>query len=396
MKKYLFVQLKRLLRILPPVVLVAALLFGCVIVAYGAMKDLEENSGKTTKFQVGVVGTAGDTYLQLGLKALESLDSSRFAVELTQMEESEAETAMRRGDISAFIVIPEGFLDAAFRGEIIPLKFVCSSTSLSLVTMLKDELTRVVGTLLLEAQKGSYGAWGAMEENGFDGNQVLNDISIEYAEFVFDRSNIYRVSRLTVFDGLGMDGYLISGFCIILFLLICLTFAPMMIRRDHALSRMLCTHRRPVSLQVFCDFAVYLLGLICVIGIVLLCAAVLAGYRASLQAVLQGLTIVFCLGAMSFLMYEIASDMISGVLLQFFLILALCFVSGCLYPITFFPDAVQKLSGFLPTGLARMQLADSILQTSSLDTTVALLGYGVLFIAGSVLVRKLKVAGVRG
>ena len=396
MKKYFLVQLKRMLRIVPPIVLVAALLFGCVIIAYGAMKNLKEDSGKTTKFQVGVVGTAGDSYLQLGLKALESLDSSRFVIELAEMEESDAEAAMRRGDISAFIVIPDGFLDAAFRGEIIPLKFVCSSTSLSLVTMLKDELTRVVETLLLEAQKGSYGAWGAMEENGLNGNQVLNDISIEYAEFVFDRSNVYRPSRLTVFDGLGMDGYLISGFCVILFMLICLTFAPVMIHRDHALSRMLCTHRRPVSLQVFFDFIAYFLGLLCVIGIVLLGAVVLAGYRVTMQAALQGLTVVFSLGAMSFLMYEIASDLISGVLLQFFVILALCFVSGCLYPITFFPDAVQKLSVFLPTGLARMQLADSILQISSFGTTAALLGYGSLFIVGSMLVRKIKVVGVRG
>ena len=396
MKKYFIVQLKRLLRILPPIVLVAALLFGCVIVAYGAMKSLDEDTGKTTRFQVGIVGTAGDTYLQLGLKALESLDSSRFAIELVEMEEDDAQSAMRQGNISAFIVIPDGFLDAALRGEIIPLKFVCSSTSLSLVTMLKDELTRVIEILLLEAQKGTYGAWYAMEANGLDGDALIDDISIEYAEFVFSRSNVYRTSYLTVFDGLGTDGYLISGFCVILFMLICLTFAPVMIRRDYALSRMLCSHRKPISLQVFCDFLVYFLGLICVIGIVLLSAMALSWCQVTWQAVVQGLVIVFSLGAMSFFMYEIASDLVTGVLLQFFVILALCFVSGCLYPITFFPDAVQKISCFLPTGLARMQFADCVMETSTTTTTIALLGYGSIFLAGSTLVRKLKVAGVRG
>ena len=396
MKKYFLIQLKRMLRMLPGVVLVAAVLFGCVMVAYGAAMDLQEDSGKTTKFQVGVVGTAGDSYLQLGLKALESLDSSRFVVELVEMQESEAEETLRRGDISAFMVIPDGFLDAAFRGEILSLKFVCGSNSFDMATMLKDELTKAVESLLLEAQKGAYGAWGAMEENGFNGNQVLNDISIEYAEFVFSRSNAYRPIRLTVFEGLGMDGYLISGFCVILFMLICLIFAPMMIRRDHALSRMLCAHKRPVALQVLCDFAVYFLGLLSVVGMVLFGAVLLIDCGINMKMVVQGLTVVFCLGAMSFLMYEIASDMISGVLLQFFVILALCFISGCLYPITFFPDAVQRLSEFLPTGLARMQLADGILQRTSVATTAALLSYGGIFVAGSVLVRKLKVAGVRG
>ena len=201
---------------------------------------------------------------------------------------------------------------------------------------------------------------------------------------------------MTVFDGLGTDGYLISGFCVILFMLICLTFAPVMIRRDYALSRMLCSHRKPISLQVFCDFLVYFLGLICVIGIVLLSAMALSWCQVTWQAVVQGLVIVFSLGAMSFFMYEIASDLVTGVLLQFFVILALCFVSGCLYPITFFPDAVQKISCFLPTGLARMQFADCVMETSTTTTTIALLGYGSIFLAGSTLVRKLKVAGVRG
>lgn len=396
MKKYFLIQLKRMLRMLPAVVLVAAVLFGCVIVAYGAMTDMQEDSGKTTKFQVGIVGTAGDSYLQLGLKALESLDSSRLVVELVEMQEAEAEVALRRGSISSFIVIPDGFLDAALRGEIIPLKFVCGANSFNMVTMLKDELTKVIETLLLEAQKGTYGAWNAMEANGADGDRMIGQISIEYAEFVFTRSNVYRSFRLTVFEGLGMDGYLISGLCVILFLLICLTFAPMMIRQDHALSRVLCAQRRPPSLQVLCDFAVYILGLIFVLGIVLLAGVLLSWCSVTSQVVIQGLVVIFGLGAMSFFMYEIASDLISGVLLQFFVILALCFVSGCLYPITFFPDVVQKFACFLPTGLARMQVADGILGISSVGTTAALLGYGVSFVAGSMLIRKLKVAGVRG
>lgn len=396
MKKYFLIQLKRLLRIFPSVLLVAALLFGCVFVAYRAINNMNDDTEKTTRFQVGIVGTAGDSYLTLGLKALESLDSSRFAVELVEMQEDGAENAMRRGDISAFIVIPDGFLDAALRGEIMPLKFVCTSGSLTLVSMFKDELTRIIEVLLIESQKGIYGSENAMQSQGLNSSQVVYDISIEYAEFVFTRSNMYRASRLETFNGLGLDGYLISGLCILLFMLICLTFAPTMIRRDQALSRMLCAHRRSIFMQVFCDYIVYFLGLFCVAGIVLLCTVAMSEYKITMFVVMQGLAILFSLGAMSFLMYEIASDLVSGVLLQFFVVLALCFISGCLYPITFFPDAVQKLSCFLPTGLARMQLADMIRNTSSFGTTAALLGYGCIFFSGSVLVRRIKVAGVRG
>ena len=90
------------------------------------------------------------------------------------------------------------------------------------------------------------------------------------------------------------------------------------------------------------------------------------------------------------------SDLIGGVLMQFFVTLALCFVSGCLYPITFFPDAVQKLAKFLPTGIARMQIGNCILGCVSWETILPLLGFGCLFLGGAVLIRRFKVAGIRG
>ena len=124
MKKYFCVQLKRLGRIVIPVLLVAAILFGCLMVVYDAVISMSEESEVTTRYQVGVVGTADDLYLQLGMKAMAAIDSSRFSIELVEMEEKEAEKAMRRGKIAAFVVFPEEFLDSAFRGKIIPVKFV--------------------------------------------------------------------------------------------------------------------------------------------------------------------------------------------------------------------------------------------------------------------------------
>ena len=149
MKKYLLLQLKRLARILPPVLLVAAVLFGCMSVAYDAIGDINNESGQQTKFKVGLVGTAGDTYMEMGLAAVESFDSTRFSVDFDQMEEKEAEKAMRQGKISAFIQFPEGFMDEAMYGNILPIKFVTSVGADSLVSMVKEELTGIGGGELL-------------------------------------------------------------------------------------------------------------------------------------------------------------------------------------------------------------------------------------------------------
>ena len=72
---------------------------------------------------------------------------------------------------------------------------------------------------------------------------------------------------------------------------------------------------------------------------------------------LRGLPVAVLAAAVSYLVYSLVSDLISGVLLQFFVSLALCFVSGCLYPVYFFPSGVQRVAAWLPTGAARNYLA---------------------------------------
>ena len=246
MRRYLLLQLKRLVRILPPVLLVAAVLFGCMSLAYDAIGRISNDAGEQAKFKVGLVGTAGDSYMQMGLAAVESFDSTRFSVEFDQMEEKEAEAAMRWGKLAAFIQFPEGFMDAAMYGDIMPIKFVTSVGSDGLVSMVKEELTGVVEIMIAHTQKGIYGAGAAAGDHGGNAGAAIDGISLQYVEFIISRSKGYKVVEIGTFDGLGMDGYLISGLCIVLFMLICLIFAPAMIRRDQAMARMLKSRSRPV------------------------------------------------------------------------------------------------------------------------------------------------------
>ena len=312
------------------------------------------------------------------------------------MTEPEAESAMRRGTIVAFLVIPDNFLDEAMYGNIIPLKYVCTTSAMGLVSMIKDEISQLIETMLIEAQKGIYGSGNALDDYGLDGGKIVGQISLEYVDLVFSRSRMYTVTEMKKFDGLGMGGYMLSGLCVVLFLLVCLTFAPVMIRPDQSLARVLAAKRRPAVAQVLCDFAVYMVGVLGVAAVIWLLVVVKAGQGIPLLTVLRCVPALFALSAMSFLLYEASSDLISGVILQFFVALVLSFISGCLYPITFFPDSVQRLSNWLPTGLARLQLAGCILGKSSLETTMALLGFGCVFLAVTIVIRRIKVSGVRG
>ena len=389
-------QIKRLMRILLPALLVAAILFGCLALAYQAVVSMDDDTQKQSKIKFGVVGTAGDTFLEMGMLALKTMDSSRFTIDFVAMEEADAESAMRRGDIAAFVVIPDGFVDAAMYGEIMPVKYVSTVGAVGLVTLVKDEITKMVEDIVIQTQKGIFGVGEAMRDEGLSSGQAEYDLTFQYFDFIFARSKMYSVNVLGNASGISLEDYLLSGFCVVLVMLVCLVFAPVMVRSDMSLARVLSANRRPVISQAACDFAAYLIGIVCIIGVLLAVAAYTGWVDLTAGVLLQWIPVVIAVGAMSFLLYELTDNLISGVLLQFFALLALCFVSGCFYPTTFFPESVQTLAAYLPTGIARTQLAESFAGVMHIVGALMLLAYGGAFFGVAVLIRKMKVAFVRG
>ena len=86
---------------------------------------------------------------------------------------------------------------------------------------------------------------------------------------VLDMRQVYSLEELGIADALGMEDYILCGLGIVLLMLICLPFAPLMIPGDPALGRLLCSKGRPAWKQALCDYAAYVLALLCLLGILL-------------------------------------------------------------------------------------------------------------------------------
>ena len=181
---------------------------------------------------------------------------------------------------------------------------------------------------------------------------------------------------------LGMEDYLLCGLAVLLMLLTCLPFAPVLLQKDRALSAMLAAKGIGHIRQALAELAAYGLALLATVtaaGIAVMAFLgipdvyqlmdILSGI---LPALLMAITLSFCV-------YSISSHLISGVLLQFFLTVALCFVSGCMYPVFFFPMEVQRFSAWLPTGLARSRMAVAFTGTGDETQLLVLMAYCALF-----------------
>lgn len=392
MRKYLLLYSKRLLKILPFVIVVTSILFGSLAVAFRVVKEMDENDAMNVKFRIGVVGTAGDRYLSLGLAAFQSMDSTRYSIELVSMNEEEAKRQMRTRNIAAYVVFPDGFMEAALRGEIMPVQYVSTAGGVDMIALIKDEITIMVEQILYESQRGTNGVGEALWDNDLVklSGKHMDGIAMEYVELALKRGKLYSARELGIGNGLDMNGYLLSSLTVLFLLLLCMGYAPLMIRADRSMEQLLASRRIGPVKQSAAEFFLYFSSLLTLaLAAVLLIHAsdVLKGYNLGPGAVLKLLPVVLCVAAWSYLCYEISRNIVGGVLLLFLSAVVMAFVGGCMYPAYFFPESLQTIGSILPAGAARLQIAGCLTGADTTRSSYLLMGYSVLFLALAVAAR---------
>lgn len=392
MRKYLLLYSKRLLKILPFVIVVTSILFGSLAVAFRVVKEMDENDAMNVKFRIGVVGTAGDRYLSLGLAAFQSMDSTRYSIELVSMNEEEAKRQMRTRNIAAYVVFPDGFMEAALRGEIMPVQYVSTAGGVDMIALIKDEITIMVEQILYESQRGTNGVGEALWDNDLVklSGKHMDGVAMEYVELALKRGKLYSARELGIGNGLDMNGYLLSSLTVLFLLLLCMGYAPLMIRADRSMEQLLASRRIGPVKQSAAEFFLYFISLwtLALAAVLLIHASdVLKGYNLGPGAVLKLLPVVLCVAAWSYLCYEISRNIVGGVLLLFLSAVVMAFVGGCMYPAYFFPESLQTIGSILPAGAARLQIAGCLTGADTTQSSYLLMGYSALFLALAVAAR---------
>lgn len=399
MRKYFYLQLKRVARFIPWGMCVVLVLFGCMSLIYNAMVVAQESEDAVdnTKIQLGVVGTADDQYLQWGLAAMQ-FDSTSMSIQLKTMEEDAAIDALQNGDIAAYIVFPPEFIDQAGRGNVQQIRFVSTAGAAGLLSILKEELTVIIGDILSACEKGSYGVGDALDDtgNGHLWGKHVNDIALDYVDFLFVRSRMYKVESLQIASEIPFDRYMLGGLTVLLLMLSCLPFAPLYVQSDRALSRVLRSRRVGAVGQTAAEFGAYFVGLgllLAAVSLVLSKSGLLPEDTSGWSLFARSLPALFAIAALSYLMYSLSEHLISGVLLAFLVTLGLCFIGGCMYPVDIFPESVQAIAAVLPSGIARQSLTACYMGFDATGHWV-LLGYGAGFVVLAAAIRGYKAGKV--
>lgn len=403
--KYLEIQLKRVLRSFPAVFLITLILVGAMLLVARGVLEESLSDEKQTMIEIGIVGDIEDSYLGIGILALQQLDTSRFAINFHMLEEKEARQALLSGELTAYLVVPDGFVDSVVRGENYSLKYYTSNGQMGLGTMLMNELTVIVSDLITQSQSGIYGMQSICLEYGYQEVcwTATNDLNLQYIDLILDRMQFFEVEILGISNNLSTQGYYICGFTVLFFMIFGIHGGPIFVRKDVSLSKILATNGVNAFCQVVIEFVAYLLlTLTCVLGVVAFLGVACEKIEVSVQewrtvdferVFSFGVSLVpvlVMLTAMALFCHELTDNIVSGMLLQFLAVLGMGYVSGCFYPASFFPEAVLLLGKLLPSGVAIQYASQSMLEEMSAGVVLGTVAYTVVFVGAAGVLRQRK------
>ncbi len=401
MEKYFKAQLKRLLKLFPFVLVVSLILLFSGAIAFKGIAKATLESEENKIFQIGICGDTQNEYFKVGMAALENFDSSRFTIKLTEMEESAAKEMLKKGELYAYAVIPKGFVNSVLRGNILPIKYVSNDNNVGMTTIFKNEITTAIEQLVIASQKGVFGLETALYENG-NGNiayKSINNLNIEFIDMIIGRTEMYSVEELGIASGSSFMEYFVCGLAVVLLLLIGLPYASVFIKKDYALNKLLKASNLSVGSQVAAEYFSYFLSVAGVSAVLFVLSGaglsiffdVGTSFADVMILFVKILPIIALTTAFGYFFDVMSGDIISGVLMQFFVSVFLCYITGCFYPLYAFPVFIQKIAPYLPTGAARDYMAGCITQNSVIIPLVILLGYTAAFFFAAKEIKKRKI-----
>jgi hypothetical protein len=397
--RYTSLQVKKMFRSFPAVFFMTLFLAGGIVLLAWLQLQMGGNTGDDRKIRLGIVGDMNDSYLGFGITALENMDSSRFELELVACSEEEAREALEDGDLSGYLRIPEGFVSSIVHGENKKVTYVMKGGQAGIGAALVQELSETISTLVTESQSGIYSLRDFYERQGESGSvsEDMDKLTLEYFSRILGRTNLFTMKILGDDQELSLIGYYGCSLLLCFLLLFGMNCGNLLIIEDHALGKMLRGAGVGAFPQVIGEFLAYFAMFAAnLTGIGVAAAALMSATGVQIPELANGeelpgmliriLPMIILIAALQFFLYSLADSLSGGLLLQFLTMLVLSYLSGCFYPVSYFPKGLRRTAEILPTGQALEDLL-SLLEKGSTSHTGNLLIAAALFLLGAVLVR---------
>lgn len=372
----------------------------CIILITAALVsfiaiNLDDSKEEEQKINVGIVGDPKDSYIGMGITALDRLDSSRYSIEFVKLSEKEAKQNLEKSQIAGYIIITDEFLEALGRGEHEKLKFV-SRYNPGLADSILKEITDVVSVTLFNSERAIY----AMQDFVIEKNEPgLNDITVDmnkvFINNVFSRNKMYDIQVMDYYRELDVKSYYISAMFALFITLSGIGLSLLLIKRDMELYKILESKGFSFVYQVITEFLVAFIYMC--MSLVLPFAVLVLLYNFDhmdvepLSLLMASLPLVAVMTSIYQLLYELISDLIAAISTSFVFMLSMAYLSGVFYPANFFTDRLKVLIEFLPINLGLEVMRGLFLSEPESKGILLLLCYTLVAVILSIVIRRMRI-----
>ncbi len=405
-KKYLSLRFKKAMKVYPTVLAISlALLIVIGVFTFFTVRSLyDENNDH--RVRIGLCGSIGGTYLNIGVEAIKSFDSLNLSMELVEMTLEEADRSLRSGDIYGYVIVPEGFVNGIVNYENVPLHYVMNSDNDAFSSLVIMDVARTVASLVTTSQYAVYSMESLARENhvsyvGENGEQL----NLKFIDLILARDDTFSNTRLDVEENNSIFGYYICSGILLALLLWGISCSALLTKRDPSLDRLLASKGVGPFSQVTREFFVFfaltfvtffapcaILGA-CLKAADLPIPEISSGpYYGGIMFAIKAIPALLAVCAIHFLIYEVFKKGVGVILIQFFITVIAGYISGCFYHVNFFPDSVRNIASQLPWGRSLTLLKASVRGETDVLSSAILLVFAALAVGLSVFLRKREVS----
>ena len=351
-------ELKRTIKLLPAMLLEAALLFAVLgAVAYGASKLLYRDS-PMLQITIAVIEEEENPLTDLAMQYIQGMESIADTCRFLVVSEEEGFSMLQEGKAAAVLVLPGGMIDGILNGNNVPVQ-VYFPENAGIESALLKELTDAGVQMLRVAQAEIYGIYDTAKNYGtLEQLSVLEgDIDRFNLAFALERLALFQVKEVSATGNLSLLQYAAASGVVFFLLLLGMACYPVMQSYPAVLRGQLL--RQGISIGQQCA-GKWLCGA-CSMGVGFLVfflmikgLAGVLGYAAWMPAIAIGQVIVcviilLCITTFIYFIFQLTDNGTAAILLLFFLSVIMIYCSGGFLPSAFLPEAVQKIGRILPT-----------------------------------------------
>lgn len=361
-KQYIFLETKRMIKGLPSICFGSLFLIGLLAGIFTLFQVTNKHTKESNPVEIGVVAKKEEPFVDWMITTISNIENTQYTCHFQRLDEKKADYELKSGKTDIVFLIPENYIASIIKGENKHLTIRFGSSQSTIVSFLFRELSHAASSFILDTEAGIYSMQEYYKQHGLP-NQLDDefDLNLKYVKEIITLNKGIETEELDVETSKPLlQQYLISVFVLLLFFwgLAC---ARMLTPQSKAFQNKLAQKGIGFGRQIFArGLAFFTISLVNYLFLFVLAGIIMSVFSLRIpgtlcvssnglwQFALRCIPILLLSTVFIQLAYEITEDSMGGILFLFFTVLAMGLCSGCFYPRSFLPHALQSASMLLP------------------------------------------------